>query len=156
MRRSSDPVKRSDPAMRRPRCLDTYATRVWSCDTSVVKGCRGAPAGVAICRRTGVSIPPSPVRRSGRAGTIGPGATSNRSITMSSSPIISTRHTRILWAIQIVLAALFIVAGGMKEATPAAALARLAPLPVAFLRFIGLAEILGALGLVLPGALGVL
>ncbi|HEY3934886.1 MAG TPA: DoxX family protein [Gemmatimonadales bacterium] len=72
---------------------------------------------------------------------------------MSASTRHSTRNSRILWAVQIVLAALFLFAGGMKEATPAAALSRMAPLPVPFLRFIGVAEILGALGLILPGAL---
>jgi hypothetical protein len=56
-----------------------------------------------------------------------------------------------LWIAQGVLAALFLFAGGMKLAMPAAALAAQSHLPGAFMKFIGLAETLGALGLVLPG-----
>ena len=56
-----------------------------------------------------------------------------------------------LWIAQGILAALFLFAGGFKLATPVADLARVSPLPVAFLKFIGACEVLGALGLVLPG-----
>jgi uncharacterized membrane protein YphA (DoxX/SURF4 family) len=56
-----------------------------------------------------------------------------------------------LWIIQSTLAALFLFAGGFKLATPAAALAAQSHLPGAFLKFIGVCETLGALGLVLPG-----
>jgi hypothetical protein len=49
------------------------------------------------------------------------------------------------------LAVVFLFAGGMKLATPAATLAQQSPLPPLFLEFIGLAEIAGALGLILPG-----
>jgi hypothetical protein len=63
------------------------------------------------------------------------------------------RGSRIaLWVVQGILAALFLFAGGFKLATPAAELARLsAPLSASFLKFIGLCEVLGGLGLVLPG-----
>ena len=63
------------------------------------------------------------------------------------------RGSRIaLWVVQGILAALFLFAGGFKLATPAADLARAAaPLSAGFLKFIGLCEVLGALGLVLPG-----
>ena len=54
-----------------------------------------------------------------------------------------------LWVTQGLLAALFCFAGAMKFIMPLAAMNL--PLPVTFLRFIGVAEILGALGLVLPG-----
>ena len=67
---------------------------------------------------------------------------------------MSTRRgSRIaLWVVQGILAALFLFAGVVKLVTPAAELARMAaPLSVAFLRFIGVCEVLGALGLVLPG-----
>lgn len=60
-----------------------------------------------------------------------------------------------LWVLQGVLAALFLFTGGMKLALPLAALAKMSPLPAAFLKFIGVCEVLGALGLVLPGALRV-
>lgn len=56
-----------------------------------------------------------------------------------------------LWIAQGILAALFLFAGGMKLVMPAAALAAQSHLPGAFMKFIGIAETLGALGLVLPG-----
>ncbi len=59
----------------------------------------------------------------------------------------------LLWTVQVLLAALFLFAGGMKLAAPAAGLAPMSPLPVAFLKFIGMAEVAGALGLILPWAL---
>jgi uncharacterized membrane protein YphA (DoxX/SURF4 family) len=57
----------------------------------------------------------------------------------------------LLWTAQALLAALFLFAGGMKLTAPAEALAGFGPLPVPFLRFIGVCETLGALGLILPG-----
>ena len=67
---------------------------------------------------------------------------------------VTTKRTRVvLWIIQGVLAALFLFAGGFKLATPGAALAKMAPLPAPFLKFIGLCEVTGALGLILPGLL---
>ena len=60
---------------------------------------------------------------------------------------------RVLWTIQILLALLFLFAGASKLAMPAAQLTGQTPLPALFLRFIGLAEVAGALGLILPGAL---
>jgi DoxX-like family len=56
-----------------------------------------------------------------------------------------------LWIAQGVLAALFLFAGVMKLVMPTAALAAQSHLPGAFMKFIGVAETLGALGLVLPG-----
>jgi DoxX-like protein len=56
-----------------------------------------------------------------------------------------------LWIAQGILAALFLFAGGMKLVMPAAALAAQSHLPGAFMKFIGVAETLGALGLILPG-----
>src|SRR5262249_2602468 len=69
-------------------------------------------------------------------------------------PTMSTRRNapRIaLWIVQGLLAALFLFAGGFKLAMPAPELSRLAHLPAGFLKFIGTCEVLGALGLVLPG-----
>ncbi|MEP6571752.1 MAG: DoxX family protein [Gemmatimonadota bacterium] len=62
------------------------------------------------------------------------------------------RINRVLWTTQALLALLFLFAGGMKLVLPLAALQQ-GPiaLPGAFLKFIGVAECLGALGLVLPG-----
>lgn len=58
--------------------------------------------------------------------------------------------TASLWTVQILLAALFLLAGGMKLVTPTAALAQMSGLSGAFMKFIGVAEVLGAVGLILP------
>lgn len=58
-----------------------------------------------------------------------------------------------LWTVQGLLALLFLWAGGMKLVLPLDSLAGPVALPGAFLRFIGVVEVLGALGLVLPGLL---
>jgi DoxX-like family len=58
-----------------------------------------------------------------------------------------------LWVVQGLLAALFLFAGGAKLVLPLDQLAGPVALPGWFLRFIGAAEVLGALGLVLPGLL---
>ena len=60
-----------------------------------------------------------------------------------------------LWVVQGVLAALFLFAGGMKLITPVEVLSVMSPFPGEFIRFIGACEVLGALGLVLPWALGI-
>ena len=62
----------------------------------------------------------------------------------------------VLWIIQVLLTLLFLFAGGTKLFMSEAALKQMTPpnsivLPILFLRFIGLCEILGALGLILPG-----
>jgi len=61
----------------------------------------------------------------------------------------------LLWIVQGLLAALFLFAGGMKLVMPIEAMAGPVAFPGLFLRFIGVAEVLGALGLVLPGLLRV-
>jgi len=58
-----------------------------------------------------------------------------------------------LWIVQGLLAALFLVAGGAKLVMSADQMAGPVELPFWFLRFIGVTEVLGALGLVLPGLL---
>jgi uncharacterized membrane protein YphA (DoxX/SURF4 family) len=65
----------------------------------------------------------------------------------------SRKANTLLWTLQVLLAALFLFAGGMKLVTPIAAMTQQMALPGPFLRFIGLAEVLGALGLILPGLL---
>ena len=60
-----------------------------------------------------------------------------------------------LWTAQGVLALLFLFAGGMKLLQPIEALAEHTFLPGLFMWFIGAAEVLGALGLILPGLLGI-
>jgi DoxX-like protein len=59
----------------------------------------------------------------------------------------------VLWIIQIVLALLFLFAGGMKLVVPIDALAQQTQLPGLFMKLIGLCEFLGAFGLILPGLL---
>jgi DoxX-like family len=61
--------------------------------------------------------------------------------------------TYALWIVQGLLALLFLFAGGMKLVLPLEALTEQTPLPGLFMRFIGVAEGLGALGLILPGLL---
>lgn len=56
-----------------------------------------------------------------------------------------------LWIIQGLLALVFLFAGGVKLAIPITAMAKQTGLPGWFLRFIAVCEVLGALGLVLPG-----
>jgi hypothetical protein len=57
----------------------------------------------------------------------------------------------LLWIVQTLLAALFLFAGGFKLVAPIEAMAGPVALPWWFLRFIGAAEVLGAMGLILPG-----
>jgi hypothetical protein len=61
--------------------------------------------------------------------------------------------TYALWIVQGLLAALFLFAGGVKLVMPIAELEKQMGMPGWFLRFIAVAEVLGALGLVLPGLL---
>ena len=61
-----------------------------------------------------------------------------------------------LWAIQILLALLFLFAGGAKFVLPVDQMTKGMPAALtngSFLHFIGLCEVLGGLGLVLPGLL---
>lgn len=58
-----------------------------------------------------------------------------------------------LWTVQVLLALLFLFAGGMKLILPIEEMTREISLPGPFLRFIGVTEVLGALGLILPGLL---
>lgn len=61
-----------------------------------------------------------------------------------------------LWIIQVLLALLFLFAGGTKLVLPIDVLTAMGSpnqvhLPALLIRFIGVCEVLGALGLVLPG-----
>jgi len=66
---------------------------------------------------------------------------------------MTKRMNYILWTVQWILALLFLFAGGFKLILPIAEMTRQMPLPGLFLRFIGVAEVLGAAGLILPGLL---
>ena len=58
-----------------------------------------------------------------------------------------------LWVLQAILAALFLMAGSSKFLMPPEVMTANSPLSLGFIRFIGVAEILGAAGIVLPWAL---
>jgi len=60
-----------------------------------------------------------------------------------------------LWIVQGLLALIFLFAGGVKLVMPIEEMTKQMPLPLPglFLRFIAVAEVLGALGLILPGLL---
>ena len=62
-----------------------------------------------------------------------------------------------LWIVQGVLAVMFLLAGVPKLVMSAEQMAAPGPiqLPVAFIRFIGVCEILGAIGMILPGVTGI-
>lgn len=59
----------------------------------------------------------------------------------------------VTWALQGLLGLQFVFAGAMKFVMPIEEMTKNLPLPAAFLYFIGACEVLGGLGLVLPGAL---
>src|SRR5438128_1569931 len=58
-----------------------------------------------------------------------------------------------LWIVQGLLAAIFLFAGGAKLVLPLDQLTGPVALPGLLLRFIAVCEVLGALGLILPGLL---
>jgi len=79
---------------------------------------------------------------------------------MTSAPLSSESSrgrsmTRALWVVQGLLALLFVFAGGMKLILPIEEMTKQMPLPGPFLRFIGVAELLGGCGLILPGLTGI-
>jgi uncharacterized membrane protein YphA (DoxX/SURF4 family) len=57
----------------------------------------------------------------------------------------------VLWIIQVLLALLFLFAGVMKLILPIEEMTKQMAMPGLFLRFLGASEVLGGLGLVLPG-----
>jgi uncharacterized membrane protein YphA (DoxX/SURF4 family) len=65
--------------------------------------------------------------------------------------------TYVLWIVQGLLALVFLFAGGTKLVLPIEVMTEQMPLPLPgwFLRFIAVAEVLGAIGLILPGLLGI-
>jgi putative oxidoreductase len=73
---------------------------------------------------------------------------------LTAAPARRTALTVTLWVVQVVLAALFGMAGLMKLTQPIDALAASLPwvtsVPEMLVRFIGAAEFAGALGLILP------
>jgi hypothetical protein len=64
-----------------------------------------------------------------------------------------TRLTCALWIVQGLLALTFLFAGGTKLILPIEEMTKDVALPGLFLRLLGVAEVLGAIGLILPGLL---
>ena len=58
-----------------------------------------------------------------------------------------------LWTLQSLLAVIFLMTGAMKLLTPADLMEAQSPLPLFLVRFIGMCEVVGALGMLLPGLL---
>jgi uncharacterized membrane protein YphA (DoxX/SURF4 family) len=67
------------------------------------------------------------------------------------------KKNTVLWTVQGLLAASFLLAGVPKLLMSPEQMASPGPiqLPVLFIRFIGVCEILGAIGMVLPGVTGI-
>lgn len=64
-----------------------------------------------------------------------------------------------LWVVQVLLAAMFLMVGYMKTFTPIPELSKIIPLAAempGLTRFIGVSELMGGLGLLLPAALRIL
>ena len=59
----------------------------------------------------------------------------------------------ITWVLQVLVGLQFVFAGAMKFVMPMEEMTKTMPLPAAFLYFIGVAEVAGGIGLILPGAL---
>ncbi|HEX8035862.1 MAG TPA: DoxX family protein [Ktedonobacterales bacterium] len=79
---------------------------------------------------------------------------SSRKVNAGGRSLVSRRMiAAALWTIQGVLAFLFLFAGGMKLIVPVEVMLAQMPLslPGLFVHFIGVCEVAGALGLILPG-----
>jgi DoxX-like protein len=61
--------------------------------------------------------------------------------------------SRLLWVLQALLAAVFLFSGTFKLALPIDVIQQQLPLPELYIRAIGVIELLGAIGLVLPALL---
>jgi len=61
----------------------------------------------------------------------------------------------VLWIVQGLLALIFLFTGGMKLVLPVEVMTEQMSMPGWFVRFIGVAEVLGAVGLILPRLLGI-
>jgi len=67
------------------------------------------------------------------------------------------KRNTVLWIVQGLLGAMFLLAGIPKLVMSAEQMAAPGPIqfPVAFVRFIGVCEILGAIGMIVPGITGI-
>jgi hypothetical protein len=74
---------------------------------------------------------------------------------IAASAAASRKLSATLWTFQSLLAVIFLFAGGMKLLAPADVMEAQSPLPLFLVRFIGTCEVAGALGMLLPGLLGI-
>jgi hypothetical protein len=81
------------------------------------------------------------------------GATATATGTTTRRATTGNRRFATLWTFQALLAAVFLFAGASKLVISADTLADQSDLPVLLMRFVGVCEVLGAAGLVLPGIL---
>ena len=65
------------------------------------------------------------------------------------------RVNTVLWVVQALLAIVFLFSGGSKLVMSIEEMTKDVALPGAFLRFLGVAEMAGGVGLILPGLLGI-
>jgi hypothetical protein len=67
------------------------------------------------------------------------------------------KRNTVLWIVQGLLAAMFLLAGAPKLIMSAAQMASPGPVqvPMLFIRFIGVCEVLGAIGMIAPGVTGI-
>ena len=76
---------------------------------------------------------------------------------ITNQPAPSKALNIILWIAQVLLAGMFLMSGFMKVAQPIEELAKMLPwasqVPEGLVRFIGISEVLGGLGLILPALL---
>ena len=76
---------------------------------------------------------------------------------LSARPVKGYEMSIVLWIVQVLLALAFIMAGSMKLVTPIAELAEanmtfVNVFPEWFVRFLGVAEVAGGIGLIVPAA----
>jgi hypothetical protein len=83
-------------------------------------------------------------------GTFRPAALSQSDVNRRTS---SRTLSIALWTLQSLLAVIFLMTGATKVLTPADIMEAQSPLPLVVVRFVGLCEVAGALGMILPGLL---
>jgi uncharacterized membrane protein YphA (DoxX/SURF4 family) len=78
---------------------------------------------------------------------------SSPSFPKATNRVATRRFNVAIWTVQVLLAGLFLFAGGAKLVLPIAEMTKQFPLPGLFLRFLGVVELAGAVGLILPSLL---
>jgi uncharacterized membrane protein YphA (DoxX/SURF4 family) len=78
---------------------------------------------------------------------------SSPSLSAATHRVANRRISVAIWTVQVLLACVFLFAGGAKLVLPIAEMTKQVPLPGMFLRFLGVVELAGAAGLILPSLL---